>query len=227
MRLHRRGLIGSLGIVGLVGCSAPAIIRSRESQVIRPFTAFQTEGPFYPYDDKPTDQDGDLVRVTGLDAQAQGQVSHVTGTACRRNGAPLAGALIEIWQCDHGGRYIHRDDPNVARPRDAAFQGYGKVLTDAQGGFRFRTIKPVSYEATLQAQPIWRTPHIHVAISTRDVRRLTSQLYVAGEPLNVDDILLRDLTDGAQRDGIVRPYTPADDIEAGALKVHYDLVVPI
>ncbi len=66
-----------------------------------------------------------------------------------------------------------------------------------------------------------------MAVSSRDVRRLTSQLYVAGEPLNDDDILLRELTDEAQRDGMVRPYVPADDIEAGALKVHYDLVVPI
>lgn len=227
MKLHRRGLIGGMGLVGVVGCSSPAVLRRRTPDTPASFTAFQTEGPFYPYDDKPTDQDGDLVRVTGLDAQAQGEVTHVTGVACRRGGAPLAGALIEIWQCDQGGRYIHRDDPHVSRPRDAGFQGYGKVLTDAQGGFRFRTIKPVAYAITPGASPIWRTPHIHVAISTRDVRRLTSQLYVAGEPLNVDDILLRELTDEAQRDGMVRPYVPADDIEAGALKVHYDLVVPI
>jgi hypothetical protein len=161
-QLHRRGLIGGLGI-GLIGCSAPAVLRRREA---RPVTASQTEGPFYPYDDKPTDHDADLVRVTGVDAQAQGQVAHVTGVVSDRYGAPLGGALIEIWQCDQTGRYLHREDPNTDRPRDPGFQGYGKAMTDARGAFRFRTIKPVAYSAMLGGQQIWRAPHIHATVST-------------------------------------------------------------
>ncbi len=185
-RLHRRGLIGGLG-VGLIGCSAPAILRTRPS----PVTASQVEGPFYPYDDKPTDQDADLVRVTGVDASAQGQVAHVTGVVCDPYGAPLSGALIEIWQCDQTGRYLHRADPNTDRPRDPGFQGYGKTLTDSRGAFRFRTIKPVSYSAVIGGEQIWRAPHIHATVSTGGARRLTTQLYVAGAPQNDDDILLR------------------------------------
>jgi len=223
--LQRRGLIGGLG-VGLVGFAAPAILRAQDPGFAQP-TAFQPEGPFYPYDDKPTDQDGDLVRVTGVEAQALGQVTHVTGFARDPFGGPMAGALVEIWQCDHTGRYIHRDDPNVDRPRDAGFQGYGKALTDDRGAFRFRTIKPVTYSAMLNGEEIWRAPHIHVAVSTRGVRRLTSQLYVAGDPRNEADILLHPLTTPAQREGIVRSYTAADSIEAGALQVHYDLVIAV
>ena len=103
-RLHRRGLIGGLG-VGLVGFAAPAILRAQETR--RPVTASQAEGPFYPYDDKPTDQDADLVRVTGVDAQAQGEVTHVTGVVWGPSGRPRAGALVEIWQCDAHGAYLH------------------------------------------------------------------------------------------------------------------------
>lgn len=223
MRLHRRNLIGGLG-VGLIGFAAPAILRAQEQP--RPVTAAQGEGPFYPYDDKPSDQDADLVRVTGVDTQALGQVTHVTGVLWNPMGVPLAGALIEIWQCDHTGRYIHRDDPNTDRPRDAGFQGYGRALTDAQGAFHFRTIKPVSYSAILGGREIWRAPHIHATVSIGGVRRLTTQLYVAGDPGNDTDILLGN-TPPSEREGLIRPYTAGTGTEAGALAAHYDLVVAV
>ncbi len=222
--LVRRGLVlGGLS-GGLVGFSAPAILRAQETP--RRVTASQTEGPFYPYDDKPTDQDADLVRMAGVDAQAQGEITHVTGTVWSPSGRPRAGALVEIWQCDHTGRYIHRDDPNTDRPRDAGFQGYGRTITDSQGAFRFRTIKPVTYAAMLGGQQIWRAPHIHAAVSTRGVRRLTTQLYVAGAPQNDSDLLLQQIT-ATEREGLIRAYAPGSGTESGALTVHYDLIVAI
>lgn len=226
IQLQRRRIVGGLGL-GLIGLAAPAILRAQSFPKITPPTPFQPEGPFYPYDDMPTDQDADLVRVTGLDAQAQGRVAHVTGVVRDPFGGPLSGALIEIWQCDNGGRYIHREDPNIARPRDAGFQGYGKTLTDAQGAFRFRTIRPVAYTAMMGSDEIWRAPHIHAAVSTRGVRRMTTQLYVQGEPLNDTDILLQNLTTAAQREGMIRPFTPGTAEETDALAAHYDLVVAI
>ena len=221
--LNRRALIGGLGLVGI---AAPAILRAQQLPTLTP-TAPQVEGPFYPYDDMPSDLDADLVRVTGVDAQAQGQVTHVTGSVRGIDGAPLAGALIEIWQCDNGGRYLHHGDPNTNRPRDSGFQGYGRTLTDADGAFRFRTIKPIAYTAILGGREIWRAPHIHIIASTGGERRLTSQLYVDGDAHNATDILLNRLTSDAERAGIVRPYQPADDIESGALRVHYDLIVAV
>lgn len=224
-RLHRRGLIGGLG-VGLVGFAAPAILGAQEPpRPARP-TVSQGEGPFYPYDDMPADQDADLVRVSGVDAQAQGVVTHLTGVVWDPFGRPRAGALVEIWQCDHTGRYIHRDDPNTDRPRDPGFQGYGKAMTDARGAFRFRTIKPVAYSAIIGGREIWRTPHIHTAVSTQGVRRLTTQLYVAGEPGNDHDVVLQRASP-LEREGLIRPYLPGTGIEAGALSAHYDLVVAV
>lgn len=225
-RLHRRRMIGGLG-AGLVGFAAPAILTAQELPPIRPATGFQPEGPFYPYDDMLTDQDADLVRVTGLDAEAQGQVTHLTGLVRGQLGEPIGGALVEIWQCDHGGRYIHREDPNTDRPRDPGFQGYGKAVTDRDGGFRFRTIKPVPYSSPSPFGQIHRAPHIHVAVSTRGVRRLTTQLYVAGDPRNETDLALLHMATSAQREGLIRPFTPGTGAESGSLAAHYDLVVAI
>ncbi|MFN4091396.1 MAG: hypothetical protein ACK4FG_00705 [Brevundimonas sp.] len=222
--LHRRALVGGLG-VGLVGFAAPAILRAQD-QSPRSLTASQAEGPFYPYDDKPTDQDADLVRVTGVDAAALGEVALVTGSVWDRQGRTLGGALVEIWQCDHTGRYLHRDDPNTDRPRDRGFQGYGKALTDPRGGFRFRTIKPVSYAAVLGGEQIWRAPHIHVIVSTGGERRLTTQLYVSGAPQNDGDILLARLTP-REREGLTSAYNPGAAAEGGALSAHYDIIVDV
>jgi protocatechuate 3,4-dioxygenase beta subunit len=113
-------------------------------------TPRQTEGPFYPVE-LPTDRDSDLVRVTGADAQAMGQVAHVMGRVLDPRGRPVPGALVEIWQCDANGRYLHPGDRGG--PRDLRFQGYGQALTEAGGGYHFRTIRPVPYPG--------RTPHIH------------------------------------------------------------------
>jgi protocatechuate 3,4-dioxygenase, beta subunit len=212
----RRGLI----LTG-IGLAAASPLRAAE----RLATAPQMEGPFYPYK-KPRVQDADLVRLRAGDAPAVGPVVHVLGTAQTFAGEPIADALVEIWQCDSNGRYVHPDD-HEDRPRDPRFQGYGKTLTDRQGKFKFRTIRPVSYAVTRPAEAggnLVRTPHIHLTLSTRGVRRLTTQLYVAGEPLNETDIALAEILP-AQRAGLIRPFTNGASLEPGAQMVQYDLVV--
>src|SRR5919108_3988550 len=118
-------------------------------------TPRQTKGPFYPLT-LPLDKDNDLVRVQGSAQPALGTVTHVAGRVLDLNGRPVAGARVEIWQCDGNGRYHHVDDRNPA-VEDEGFQGYGQMMTDADGAYRFRTIKPVPYPG--------RTAHIHFAIS--------------------------------------------------------------
>lgn len=217
--LDRRGLVlGGLGL-GAVGLGAAHGARAQQVP-----TASQIEGPFYPYD-LPHEHDADLVRVGNGDARAMGQVTHVFGTVWTAEATPLGGALVEIWQCDANGRYRHPDDLEAGRAADMRFQGYGRTLAGRDGAFRFRTIRPVSY--AVSGTPIVRAPHIHVAVSTRGVRRLTSQLYVAGEPLNDGDVALSSVTNPAQRDGLIRPYENGDVYESGALMVRYDLMVVI
>lgn len=219
MGLDRRGLV--LGGIGLGTLGMGIASRVRAQQVL---TAPQIEGPFYPYD-LPPEYDTDLVKLGNGDAQAMGQVTHVFGTVWGPGARPLADAMVEIWQCDANGRYRHPGDLETSRAPDLRFQGYGRTTTGGDGSFRFRTIRPVSYAVT--GTDIVRAPHIHVAVSTRGVRRLTSQLYVAGEPLNDGDIALSSVANPTQRAGLIRPYEDGGAIEPGAQTVRYDLVVMI
>ena len=158
-----------------------------------PATPGQTEGPFYPTpEDLPADLDSDLVRIAGAVERAGGQVLHLSGRVTDQDGTPLGGALVEIWQCDINGRYRHHRDWSLFRDRDPFFQGYGKALTGPDGGYAFRTIRPVAYPG--------RTPHIHVkAHDPRGDSVLTTQIYVSGEGQNAADTLYRYLSAEQQR----------------------------
>lgn len=206
----RRQLIaGSMASVGLV--AAPAIVRA-QALVRRPQTPSQTEGPYYPID-KPDDGDNDLVIVRGQAARAQGVVTHIRGRIVDRDGRPIESAVVEIWQCDANGFYRHpRDRPG---PRDGAFQGFGRSSVSSDGAYAFRTIRPVAYPG--------RTPHIHFRIDA-PARRLTTQMYVAGEPLNDGDIIYRSL-DRAGRDAVTVLLVAANGVEDGALAGEFNIVV--
>lgn len=142
-------------------------------------TPRQTAGPFYP-PRLPLDDDNDLAHVVGHGAVAKGQLTDLGGRLLDRNGKPLAGMRIEIWQCDANGRYRHPRDLG-RQPLDPGFQGIGHTLSDSEGRYRFLTIKPVPYPG--------RTPHIHVAVYPNGERPFITQLYVAGELRNAGDFL--------------------------------------
>jgi protocatechuate 3,4-dioxygenase beta subunit len=178
-------------------------------------TPGQTEGPFYPLS-LPADMDGDLVRVKGQATQAVGTVTHVSGRVLDRRGQPVRGATVEIWQCDAHGIYNHPGDLGQRR-RDAAFQGYGRVEVDAVGGYAFRTIRPVAYPG--------RTPHIHFKVHAPGVGRLTTQMYVAGEPQNATDGVLNSIRDRKARQSVIVALADAGDVEPGALKGSFDIVL--
>lgn len=184
-----------------------------------PPTPAQTTGPFYPVDWL-GDADADLVRMTGEAAQAQDTVTHLRGRVLDTNGAPVPGALVEIWQCDARGHYRHPNDRQANREatRDVAFQGRGRLAVGPDGGFAFRTIRPVAYPG--------RTPHIHVAVMAAGRRApLVTQLYVAGEPLNERDGLFNSLRDPRQRDAVLMQLEPANSIEPGSLLARRDIVL--
>jgi protocatechuate 3,4-dioxygenase beta subunit len=150
-----------------------------------PPTPRLTEGPFYP-NTFPRDIDSDLTRVEGRAAAAQGTVLDVTGHVMDRAGKPRAGARVEIWQCDATGSYHHVGGV----VGDENFQGFGFTTTDAEGRYAFRTIKPVPYPG--------RTPHIHFTVLEGSRRRLTSQMFIEGEPRNARDGLYRSLGSDAR-----------------------------
>ncbi len=192
--------------------AAPAIVMARaggaQSAPLHP-TPSQTEGPFYPLE-LPADRDADLLRNGSL-AYGQGQPVWVEGTVRDTANRPLAGALVEIWQCDHAGHYHHPGDGGRA---DKAFQGFGSVTVDADGRYRFRTIRPVAYSN--------RTPHIHVKVKLGQRELLTTQLYVQGDPHNERDFLWRNLRDAADRAALTVPFQRAGD---GGLQARFPIVV--
>lgn len=183
------------------------------------------EGPFYP--DAPVEFDNDLVRVRGAAAEAKGRVLRLSGQVWRSVAGqprPLAGALVEIWQCDANQRYHHPghwDGP----PMDEGFQGYGRMTTGADGRYAFRTIKPVAYDYPLWGRPVKRTPHIHFAVSVGGRRHLTTQMFVAGEPMNDTDSELRRIRDPERRKSVVITLRDGDAIERRALAARFDLFV--
>ena len=124
-------------------------------------------------------------------------------------GQPLAGAVVEIWQCDAAGHYRHPGDGDRADPE---FQAFGRVVADAQGRYRFRTIRPVAYSG--------RTPHIHLKVKQGQRTLLTTRLYVAGDPGNAQDFLWRRLSD-ADRAALTMPFQPVAD----GLRASFDIVV--
>ncbi len=169
----------------------------------------QTEGPFYPVA-LPKDADFDLLKNGSLDYR-MGQPTWLEGSVTDLQGTPVRGALVEIWQCDHAGHYDHPGDGGRI---DKAFQGFGRVTVNAQGEYRFRTIRPVAYSN--------RTPHIHVKVKLANRELLTTQLYVAGEPQNQRDFLWRNLSD-AQRTALsVRRSPPR---RADGQRARFNIVV--
>jgi protocatechuate 3,4-dioxygenase beta subunit len=180
---------------------------------LRP-TSSQVEGPFYPAT-LPTDRDTDLTVITGRDGQAEGQIVDVAGQVLDSEGAPIAGAQVEIWQANRHGRSAHPRDPSTA-PADPGFQGYGVAMTDADGRYAFRTIKPGAYPT---GAGTWvRPPHIHFAVAGPG-QRLVTQMYFPGEPLNKVDRLLNS---AASPESLIAAVTPI----GGALAARWDIVLP-
>ena len=200
----------------LAGTAASLLAATRSHAATLAATPQQTEGPFYPVS-FPADMDSDLVQVRGQAAQAMGTVLHLEGRVLDASGRPLPGTLVEIWQSDAQGLYDHPRQPGRDR-RDAAFQGYGRMMADGEGRYRFRTLKPVAYPG--------RTPHIHLKVATGTGGLLTSQFYIAGEPQNDRDGVFRRAAQSAlQRERIEMRLAPAPGVEAGALATSMDIVV--
>ena len=179
---QRRGFLARL-----TALFAALFAGSRVTAASSPLTPSSTEGPFYPTPSmRYADVDNDLVKVAGRVQESGGEIMVLSGQVQNAHGEALAGHLVEIWQCDLNGKYMHTGDRQRIE-HDPDFQGIGHDITDASGTYRFRTIKPAKYTG--------RAPHIHVKVLDANMRELlTTQFYIAGDPANAADGIFRRLT---------------------------------
>ncbi len=211
-RRHVLGLVvagGSVVMSGGVSTVFAQAFRRTPDQIL---------GPFYPVR-KPLDQDADLTTIAGKPGRAEGQVIHVMGRVVNVAGHPVHGARVEIWQANTHGRYTHPSDTNPA-PLDPHFEGFAVLTTDAEGRYRFKTIKPGAYPAGPDRM---RPPHMHFEV-TGQSNRLVTQLYFAGEPLNDTDPFLQGV--GPNKERLIVPLgPPTPELEPDARVAVWDIVL--
>jgi protocatechuate 3,4-dioxygenase beta subunit len=145
-----------------------------------------------------------------------GEVTYLSGRILDAKGNPVRNALVEIWQVDNNGCYIHTGDPRRDQ-HDTNFQGFGRFLTSSTGEYGFRTIKPVPYPG--------RAPHIHFKVKKGAKELLTTQCYVKGEPRNERDGIYRSVRDPKARQAITIDFAPLKDSRIGELTARFDIVL--
>ena len=192
-----------------------------EATVVAPievtyFTPSQAEGPYYPVE-KLADRDNDLVMLAGAAGIPAGDIIEFTGSLYDATGRPVAGAIIEIWQTDSNGIYLHPGDPSTAR-RDMNFQFYGESPTGVDGSYNFRTILPGQYEP--------RPRHIHVKVKLNGEELLTTQFYFASDDSRLADSLFAGA--GTQAEAMIMSVTEGvDDAGSPILVGQRDIILGI
>ncbi len=214
--LTRRGALTRLAS-GVLMCTAALMLPSYAfaDELLR--TPRQTEGPYYP-DKMPLDTDNDLLIINDNITEAVGAITYLSGKVMDAKGNPLRNAVVEIWQVDNLGNYIHSRGANPqAKGHDKNFQGFGRCVTGSSGEYLFRTIKPVPYPG--------RTPHIHIAVKIKGQSKFTTQCYVQGEKSNDRDGVLGDIRDAKARASVIVPFAPIKESKIGELAATFDIVM--
>lgn len=208
-------LQGRRRFLSQLACSSAMFIVPGAFAEALTLTPRQTEGPFYP-NHLPLDTDNDLIIINDALTPAVGEITWLSGRVLDKNGEPIRNALVEIWQCDAKGVYLHTGSANSSR-RDSNFQGFGRFLTGSTGEYLFRTIKPVPYPG--------RTPHIHFKIKRAGKELLTTQCYIKGDPQNERDGVLRNIRDARARESVIVPFEPLKNSRTGELAAKFDIVL--
>ncbi|HMA70064.1 MAG TPA: protocatechuate 3,4-dioxygenase [Xanthobacteraceae bacterium] len=218
--LHRRSVLQIASAFAAMSVCSP--LRRALAQA-RQRTPEQILGPFYPVRKMP-DPGGDLTHLPGKPDRAAGQVINVMGRVLDINGEPVRQAKIETWQANTHGRYTHPNDTNPA-PLDPNFEGFAVMRTDAEGRYRFKTIKPGAYPA---GQGVIRPPHIHFIVQSRR-DKLVTQMYFDGESLNQRDPFLLNAPANARVLLIAKELPPppelARDLEPDSRLEVFDIVI--
>ena len=194
----------------------------RQPLVPLPQTLSELTGPVYGHEDlRPLDND--LTRNAVKNGEPIGERIIVVGRVLDDDGRPVPNALIEIWQANAAGRYIHKNEQHDA-PLDPNFTGAGRCLTNEQGEYRFVTIRPGAYPWGNHTNA-WRPAHIHLSIFGRNfLQRLVTQMFFPGDPL----LPLDPIFNGVPEDGrllLISQYAHDVTEPAWALGYRFDIVL--
>ena len=153
--------------------------------------------------------------------RALGQLIHIRARVVDEDGAPVPGAVVEVWHCNAAGKYIHPNDTNDA-PVDPNFYGAARLVAGDTGLIELRTIKPAAYPVPDTAG-WWRPPHVHFSVWGRVwLSRLVTQMFFPGEPLNEADAILNAVRDPAARSRCIARFAPS---KGAALVYEHQIVM--
>jgi protocatechuate 3,4-dioxygenase beta subunit len=198
------------------------LLRSPKERLLElPPGALDVPGPLVP---KGFVRDGDNDLTVHGKSAPLGEKMILVGRLLDADGRPIRDSLVEIWQANASGRYHHPGDTHDA-PLDPNFHGIGRTFTNAQGEYRFVTVKPGSYP--WQNHPFaWRPQHIHFSLlGNAPVQRLVTQMYFPGDPLLDIDPVYNSVPDPAARKRMISSLALESGIEGIALGYHFDIVL--
>ena len=171
-----------------------------------------------------TDLDSDLTRNARVNGEPLGERIIVTGRVVDENNRPVRNTMLEVWQANATGRYLHKNDQHDA-PLDPNFSGGGRCMTDENGEYRFVSIRPGAYPWSNHYNA-WRPAHIHFSLfGDNFFSRLVTQMYFPGDPLQPLDPILNSISDEAARNRLVATYDHDVTEELWALGFRFDIVL--
>lgn len=186
-------------------------------------TLSEITGPLYGHDDIDP-LDSDLTKNAVKNGQVLGERIVVTGRVLDDRGKPIPDTLIEVWQANAAGRYIHKVDQHDA-PIDPNFLGAGRCVTDADGRYRMTTIRPGAYPWG-NHHNAWRPSHIHFSLLGPCIAtRLVTQMYFPGDPLLPLDPIFNSTPDEKARQRLVARFAIEFTEPAWALGYEFDIVL--
>jgi protocatechuate 3,4-dioxygenase, beta subunit len=193
----------------------------RGERVQLPRVSTELTGPAL-WDGRVAELDHDLTRQH--EGEPLGERIIVHGRVAEEDGRPVPDTLVEVWPCNAAGRYRHAGDRHPA-PLDPNFTGLGRCLTDAEGRFRFVTVKPGAYPWG-NHDNAWRPAHIHFSVFGRAFsQRLVTQMYFPGDPLFGQDPIFNSVGDERARQLLVAAFDLDHTEPEWALAYRWDIVL--
>jgi protocatechuate 3,4-dioxygenase beta subunit len=189
--------------------------------IVIPHTLSELTGPVYGHESI-RETDHDLTRQHAGEPLGERIIVH--GRVLDEDGRGVPDTLIEIWQANACGRYVHVNDQHPA-PLDPNFTGSGRVVTDSEGRYKFVTVKPGAYPWA-NHHNAWRPAHIHLSLfGSAFTSRLVTQMYFPGDPLFKFDPIAQAITDESVRNRMVSSFDLDNTVPDWALAYRFDVVL--